>query len=301
MNYFEDHIGDYAAATSHLSWDEDMAYTRLIRLYYHHEKPIPADVKIACRMARATTTSQRKAVEAVLHEFFSLAADGWHQKRCDAELQRYWDKQAKAKRSADARWSAQRSQSDGNATAHANASPDAMRTHSEGNAPRHQTQAPEPIPDPKPESALSQEARSGSEGTPLRAPDSTETGKPQRHGQLAKLLRDLGVQVQAFNPLLIEWADELQVSDDEARAAVEQARFSKPEGQIPAKYLDRILRDLRTNPKANGKHADRWWDSEAGIQRKGAEHGLTPGLGESWASFRARVNAAVDQTKRSAA
>lgn len=89
MNYFEDHIGDYAAATAHLSWDEDMAYTRLIRAYYHHEKPIPKDFKQACRLARAQTKKQCDAVQVVLEEFFSLEEDGWHQKRCDEEITRY--------------------------------------------------------------------------------------------------------------------------------------------------------------------------------------------------------------------
>lgn len=100
MNYYEHHLGDYAAATAHLSWDEDMAYTRLIRAYYHHEKPIPADLKEACRFARAQSPAQRKAVETVLREFFVLLEDGWHQKRCDEEIDRYresgTDRQLKA-------------------------------------------------------------------------------------------------------------------------------------------------------------------------------------------------------------
>lgn len=132
MNYFEDHIGDYAAATAHLSWDEDMAYTRLIRAYYHTEKPIPADQTY--RLARATTPAQRRAVDAVLSEFFTKQDDGWHQKRCDAEIARFHDKQAKAKRSANARWNPKQLQTDRNA----NASETHMRTHSEGNAPNHQ-------------------------------------------------------------------------------------------------------------------------------------------------------------------
>ena len=40
MNYYEHHLGDWAAATGHLTWDEDMAYTRLLRAYYHAERPI---------------------------------------------------------------------------------------------------------------------------------------------------------------------------------------------------------------------------------------------------------------------
>ncbi len=43
MNYYPFHIGDYAKKTRHLSWDEDMAYRRLIDAYYLHEGPLPAD------------------------------------------------------------------------------------------------------------------------------------------------------------------------------------------------------------------------------------------------------------------
>lgn len=91
MNYYEHHIGDYDADTAHLSWAEDMAYTRLMRLYYRREAPIPVAVADACRLIRAITREQRAAVESVLKEFFELAADGWHQKRCDDEIARYND------------------------------------------------------------------------------------------------------------------------------------------------------------------------------------------------------------------
>lgn len=86
MNFYKHHLGDYAIATAHLTWDEDMAYSRLIRMYYLHERPIPADVAQACRLVRATTPAQRKAVETVLLEFFTLREDGWHQSRCDKEI-----------------------------------------------------------------------------------------------------------------------------------------------------------------------------------------------------------------------
>lgn len=89
MNYYEHHIGDYDADTAHLSWSEDMAYTRLLRLYYRKEAPIPADVGQACRLVRATSKDERKAVESVLQEFFELREDGWHQSRCDGEIGKY--------------------------------------------------------------------------------------------------------------------------------------------------------------------------------------------------------------------
>lgn len=92
MNYYEHHIGDYDVDTAHLSWLEDMAYTRLLRLYYRKESPIPADIADACRLIRASTKEQKQAVESVLQEFFTLGVDGWHQKRCDADVGRYQKK-----------------------------------------------------------------------------------------------------------------------------------------------------------------------------------------------------------------
>jgi uncharacterized protein YdaU (DUF1376 family) len=137
VNYYEHHLGDYAAATAHLSWDEDMAYTRLLRAYYHHERGVADGEQY--RLARAQSKPQRAAVDVVLREFFVLIDGIWRQKRADSEIGRFKDKQTKAKRSADARWSGKQPHSEGNA----NASPDAMRTdmrtHSEGNAPSLQS------------------------------------------------------------------------------------------------------------------------------------------------------------------
>ncbi len=91
MNFYEHHIGDYDSATSHLSMLEDAAYRRLICLYYRTEAPIPADIKQACRLIRAVSKQEQAAAQQVLHEFFRLEADGWHNDRCDAEVARYVD------------------------------------------------------------------------------------------------------------------------------------------------------------------------------------------------------------------
>jgi len=89
MNYYEHHIGDYAEATLHLSFVEDAAYSRLIRKYYSTERPLPADLKQVQRLIGARTKEERQAVADILDEFFELEADGWHNKRCDAEIARY--------------------------------------------------------------------------------------------------------------------------------------------------------------------------------------------------------------------
>jgi uncharacterized protein YdaU (DUF1376 family) len=87
VNYYEHHLGDWAAATGHLTWDEDMAYTRLLRAYYHAERPISEGQQY--RLAKASTPTQRKAVDQVLAEFFELRDGCYHQKRADEEIARY--------------------------------------------------------------------------------------------------------------------------------------------------------------------------------------------------------------------
>lgn len=95
MNYYEHHIRDYDADTAHLTWLEDMAYTRLLRLYYRKESPIPADIQQVCRLVRAHSKAEKRAVEQVLREFFELRDDGWRHDRCDEEIAAY---QARAER-----------------------------------------------------------------------------------------------------------------------------------------------------------------------------------------------------------
>jgi uncharacterized protein YdaU (DUF1376 family) len=92
MNYYKFNIGDYAAATAHLSFLEDCAYRRLIDLYYSKEQPIPADIAKACRLVRATSKDERAAVQTVLTEFFTETQDGWTHGRCDADIDAYQQK-----------------------------------------------------------------------------------------------------------------------------------------------------------------------------------------------------------------
>lgn len=129
MNYYERHIGDYLKDTAHLSLLEHGIYTRLLDVYYTRESALPDDQ--VARLIGARSKDEKDALQAVLQEFFQRTDAGWAQDRCDREIARYLDKQAKAKASADARWSAQRQQTDGTTNA--------MRTHSDGNAPSNQT------------------------------------------------------------------------------------------------------------------------------------------------------------------
>ena len=130
MNYFEKHVGDHLKDTAHLSMIEDGAYNRLLDLYYSRERPLPADVRECCKLARAKTKLERETVKLILKQFFTFEVDGFRHRRCDQEIERYKSKRTKAKASADARWGNQDSASERNA----NAFDEFMRSHSVRNA-----------------------------------------------------------------------------------------------------------------------------------------------------------------------
>lgn len=84
MNYYPFHIGDFAAHTSHLTWEEDIAYRRMLDVYYLGESALPLDQKKIARLIRMPKSLS--AIGVVLSEFFIESDDGWHNKRADDEL-----------------------------------------------------------------------------------------------------------------------------------------------------------------------------------------------------------------------
>tara|TARA_R110000823_G_scaffold236314_3_gene362012 strand:- start:20 stop:676 length:657 start_codon:yes stop_codon:yes gene_type:complete len=84
MNYYPFHIGDYISHTSHLSDAEDLAYRRMIDLYYQTEEPF-TDVFWVARKVKSTP----EIVEILLKEFFEVDFDGWRSKRADEEIAKY--------------------------------------------------------------------------------------------------------------------------------------------------------------------------------------------------------------------
>lgn len=104
MNYYPFHIGDYASATRHLSWEEDAAYRRLLDVYYTTESPLPLDLRACCRLVLAATDAQREAVRVVLAEFFDETPDGWRSARADREIAEMRRKQQMQRDKANARW-----------------------------------------------------------------------------------------------------------------------------------------------------------------------------------------------------
>ncbi len=104
MKYFRFHLGDYTQATAHLTWLEDAAYGRLLRVYYATEAPLPADLPTIFRLVQARTADQKKAVVSCLNEFFYDVGKGYQNKRADAEIEAAKSKSLKNQAAVRSRW-----------------------------------------------------------------------------------------------------------------------------------------------------------------------------------------------------
>jgi uncharacterized protein YdaU (DUF1376 family) len=85
MHYYQFSIGDYRAATAHLSNEEDLAYRRLLDMYYDTEQKIPLDTQWVARRLRVDT----KTINAVLSDMFVKHDDGWFHSRCQEVIEHY--------------------------------------------------------------------------------------------------------------------------------------------------------------------------------------------------------------------
>lgn len=126
MHYFQFSIGDYARDTAHLTEMEDLAYRRMLDLYYKIEGPLPSDAQEIARLVRMR--SHCDCIAVVLKDFFVLSPDGYRNMRADSELEQIYAKSAKARESAKARWNKI------NGLKNAEDEANAMRTQCERNA-----------------------------------------------------------------------------------------------------------------------------------------------------------------------
>jgi uncharacterized protein YdaU (DUF1376 family) len=85
MHYYQHHIGDFIKATARLSDSQAMGYLRLLWMYYDSEKPLNKDVEVLAFQIGATIED----TNLLLRSFFVFRETGWHQTRCDNEIQEY--------------------------------------------------------------------------------------------------------------------------------------------------------------------------------------------------------------------
>ena len=91
MHFYSFNIGDYISHTKHLSDLEDLAYRRLLDLYYLHERTLNEDVSLVAR--KINMKDNVPEVRVVLDEFFKLEVGiGWTNPRADEEIQKYQSK-----------------------------------------------------------------------------------------------------------------------------------------------------------------------------------------------------------------
>lgn len=237
MHFFKFHIGDYRQATMHLTNEEDLAYRRLLEMYYDTEQPIPTDIPWVSRRLRLDS----KSIESVLNDFFTLTEHGWVNHRADQEIAEYhaWTEKQKA-------------------------------NGSKGGRPKKTQVKPTANP------VLTQKKPNQKPLTTNHKPETQHPPTPLEEGEsdvidisrevsLAKFLRPLGVNVTSMHPTLCQWVN-AGITDTEAQEAVIRARQNKPPpALIPPGYLDPIIaqvlaeREARmqtTKPSQNRRSGD---------------------------------------------
>jgi uncharacterized protein YdaU (DUF1376 family) len=85
MHYFQFNIADYRSATVHLSNEEDLAYRRLLDMYYDMETKIPLDTQWVARRIRMDA----EVIKCVLVDMFEQHEDGWFHARCQETIEHY--------------------------------------------------------------------------------------------------------------------------------------------------------------------------------------------------------------------
>ena len=85
MHYYQFNISDYRSATGHLTNDEDLAYRRLLDMYYDMENKIPLDTQWVAKRLRMDT----QTVQSVLDDMFVKHEDGYFHARCQDVIQQY--------------------------------------------------------------------------------------------------------------------------------------------------------------------------------------------------------------------
>jgi uncharacterized protein YdaU (DUF1376 family) len=100
MHYYQLNIGDYKSHTNHLDLLEDLAYRRLLDLYYLHERPLNASVTAVARQIGMREHEDK--VKLILEEFFHNSDDGWINPRADREIRHFHSKIEQASRAGKA-------------------------------------------------------------------------------------------------------------------------------------------------------------------------------------------------------
>ena len=301
MKFFQLNIGDYAEATSHLSFLEDAAYCRMLRKYYATEQPLPADIHTVQRLMCARTRAEKAAIVTVLEEFFVLEEDGWHNARCDDEIAKYREMEGQQENRGSSqkervrRYREERSRlfrdlKERGVSPKWNISMNELRSIHEQTCNAPVTQ---PVTDHGTDTDALPVTQAVTACNALQVSESTPENKPSRAVEIAVLLRKNRVRpMSGSHPLAVEWAQNPRITDQLLSDALQAAAEYKPQGNISPNYLKPIIDGL-LNPPDPSRQRDspkpKWYESASGIEQKGREIGITALPGESFPDFKRRI------------
>ena len=91
MHYYQFNIKDYSFATIRMSLMEDLAFRRMLDLFYESEKPLPHELSRVAKLIGMK--DYQEEIRDVLNEFWNETESGWVNDRANEEIAKY---QAKA-------------------------------------------------------------------------------------------------------------------------------------------------------------------------------------------------------------
>jgi uncharacterized protein YdaU (DUF1376 family) len=240
MHYYPFHLKDYLVETAHLPPMADLAYRRLLDLYYKTESPIRNEPKWVANRIRLD--GEERVIGFVLREYFILDKDAdppvWRHKTCDEVIAKYQKKAAVARANGEKH------------VAGTNREPksDADRKLTKNHKPRTKNT---PLP---PEGELAWES--------FWTAYPFKVGKPKAKVLYAKALA-AGVTPETILAGLkrhigcAQWADQTKIPH-------------------PTTWLTREgwNDDVAVPPGPAGDEPKAWWSGRSGIIQKGLEFGL---------------------------
>jgi uncharacterized protein YdaU (DUF1376 family) len=253
MNFYKHHIGDYAAATAHLSILEDGVFRRLLTIYYRDEKPLPADMKTLQRLVGARSKDEREAVVDVVGEFFALDGEVYRNKRCDEEIAKAASQAETNRRIAEER-EARRKRTKGtpaeNEPLH-DSLPEQKHDSLRSREPSHKPDSRQELYSPERSSGRTRDARphapadDGPQTGRFEGHDDPRPAPPNPAAPFAIALNRIGARCTAMNPDLAAYV----AAKGTVEHLIQVAELPECAGK-PAAYIARFaLREL-TQPAA---------------------------------------------------
>lgn len=103
MNYYQRHLGDYAAQAGYLSALEHGVYTLLLDWYHKNERAIPRE--LVYQISKASSRTEKQAAEKVLKAFFNWEPEqGWRHEGAEAAIAKMRDISQKKRAAANQKW-----------------------------------------------------------------------------------------------------------------------------------------------------------------------------------------------------